>query len=333
MKTTIKIFAGIIAILVLLSLYAHTLHPVFFMKENQPVEYNLEKFNDALPVSFKSGKETLKGRIVSNATEGSKVPLIIFATGSGDGSYATNYTAFVEYFFESNFPLDSIAIFYFDKRGVGESEGKWFTADFEQRAKDVKAAAEFAVGLDFVDKERITVIGHSQGGWIAQMCMALYPDVFHSGISLAGPSFSVKQQISNEFSSEFICDKGVTKAEGMKKGISKESWVSTIMKLFPLNKGWVQYNNIKHFEATPYIESINKPFLFVFAENDALVDIEDSLIALDTIFEKNLPENLKVLVIENAMHSFRIGDFCNHYSVNRNDYSPKLRTAIRDWVL
>jgi len=333
MKTLIKILGSLIGILVLLSLYAHTLHPVFFMKENQPVVYNLDKFNDAMPVSFKSGKETLKGHIVTKAAEDSKVPLIIFATGSGDGSYATNYTAFVEYFFESNVTLDSIALFYFDKRGVGESEGKWFTADFEQRAEDVKAAAEFASGLDFVDKDRITVIGHSQGGWIAQMCLALYPDLFHSGISLAGPSFSVKQQISNEFSSEFICDKGITKAEGMKKGISKERWVSTVMRLFPLDKGWVQYNAIKHFEATPYIENIQKPFLFVFAENDALVDIEDSLLALDAIFENNIPGNMEVLVIENAMHSFRIGEFCDHYSGKRNDYAPKLKTAIRNWVL
>jgi len=83
--------------------------------------------------------------------------------------------------------MDSVAVLYFDKRGIGQSEGKWFNTSFEERAADVKAAADYLKTLSNIDTNKIAVVGHSQGG-----CLAKYPKTFAGGISMAGPTFSAK---------------------------------------------------------------------------------------------------------------------------------------------
>jgi dipeptidyl aminopeptidase/acylaminoacyl peptidase len=83
----------------------------------------------------------------------------------GESSYATTYyPKFLDSLFEQNLPKDSIAFFYFEKRGVGKSEGKWYDTDFVQRAEDVKAAADFLKSLSGIDSNKLMVVGHSQGG-------------------------------------------------------------------------------------------------------------------------------------------------------------------------
>jgi predicted peptidase len=42
-------------------------------------------------------------------------------------------------------------------------------------------------------KHRLYIVGHSQGGWIVQVALANYPTVFAGGISMAGPTFSVRK--------------------------------------------------------------------------------------------------------------------------------------------
>ncbi len=331
MKTILKIILAFFALLVVISIYANTLHPLFFLKDNEPVVYNQKKLNESIAVEFKSGDVTLRGHIITKAPKGTKVPVIIFATGSGEGSYATNYTEFVKYFFEDNFDLENLAIFYFDKRGVGSSEGNWFKANFYQRAEDVKAAAEFASELDFIDKDKIMVIGHSQGGWIAQLCMAQYPDLFYKGVSLAGPTFGIKQQFAIELASELQCNKNLSQKEAVARAIKKERFIATVMKFYPFAKGWVQYNYIRDYEAATHLPNIKKPFLFVFAENDALVYRERAISELDGLYN-DLPENLKVEVIEHATHEFRTGALCDHYLYKPTPYREDLKRILKNWV-
>lgn len=114
--------------------------------------------------------------------------------------------------------MNDYALVYFDKRGVGKSEGLWYNTTFEQRALDAKNVALAIQKFEFVDHKNIYVIGHSQGGWIAQIALAEYPEV------------------------------------------------------------------IKNFEAEPYLKQIKKPFLMLFAENDALVNLKWSMDALAKCF-------------------------------------------------
>lgn len=55
----------------------------------------------------------------------------------------------------------------YDKRGVGQSGGRPDAAALTDFAEDARAAVRFLSERKDVDRRRIAVIGHSEGGWIA----------------------------------------------------------------------------------------------------------------------------------------------------------------------
>ena len=67
---------------------------------------------------------------------------------------------------------NGFAVLRYDKRGVGKSSGDYRKATTEDFASDVQAAIEFLKQRNEIDKKRIGLIGHSEGGTIAPMVAA-----------------------------------------------------------------------------------------------------------------------------------------------------------------
>nr|WP_238341185.1 alpha/beta hydrolase [Actinopolymorpha rutila] len=60
-----------------------------------------------------------------------------------------------------------IAVLGYDKRGAGRSGGSWPSASVDDLAADAAAAVEALRGNEGVDRHRIGLFGHSEGGWVA----------------------------------------------------------------------------------------------------------------------------------------------------------------------
>jgi len=111
--------------------------------------------------TFKSGDLTLRGKLVLPAGTG-PFSTVVMVHGSEDFSG-------VDYYFEPYmWAANGFAGLVFDKRGTGESQGK-FTANFRVLADDVVAAVSWLRTQKEVDGTRIHLAGFSQGGWIAPL--------------------------------------------------------------------------------------------------------------------------------------------------------------------
>ena len=55
----------------------------------------------------------------------------------------------------------------YDRRGVGQSGGRPESATLENYSEDVRAVVEFLEDSDDVDDDRIALVAHGEGGWIA----------------------------------------------------------------------------------------------------------------------------------------------------------------------
>lgn len=62
---------------------------------------------------------------------------------------------------------DGFVTLRYDKRGVGKSGGSFYRASFWDLVEDAKAALDYLKDQPNVDKERIIVLGHSEGAMIA----------------------------------------------------------------------------------------------------------------------------------------------------------------------
>lgn len=80
-----------------------------------------------------------------------------------------------------------VAVLRCDDRGVGQSTGDFATADSLDFARDAQAAVEYLVRHPRIDRKKIGLIGHSEGGLIAPMVANRSSEVAFV-VLLAGPA-------------------------------------------------------------------------------------------------------------------------------------------------
>ncbi len=284
-------------------------------------------------ITFESGRYTLHGELLLPQPADS-VPMIVFLVGSGaNSSHRTLYKNFVEQNLEALFLEEGYGILYFDKRGVGDSEGRWQRTDLYERADDAKAAIDYLKGLSGIDDSRIAVVGHSQGGWVAEILAARYPNDVKAMVSLAGPVFSTRQKLTNTYYSQFLCegeDEQTAFEKASKKAQSDINWVNW----FPLKKAWRQLKEISEFDPTGELRSITQPALFVFAENDHMIYPGWSLTSLNETFPDGVPENFTLQIIPGANHDLKIAEMCASPEAAENaPYSEYFQQTFKSWIL
>lgn len=141
------------------------------------------------PISFKSFGKVLKGQMTMLYKDDQKKPAILILPGSGSlncdgndakGKFQLNVYKQLAHFLAS---LDFVVLRY-DKRGIGESEGDYFSTGMWDLVNDAKNAVRFLKEHPQVDQEKIIVLGHSEGTTLAIALNAL--EEIHGLILLAG---------------------------------------------------------------------------------------------------------------------------------------------------
>lgn len=264
-------------------------------------------------------------------TSAQKFPVVIFLVGSAQSGYHSSYTGFLKENFEDLLLPKEIAVCYFNKPGMGSSTGKWWRQSFSDRAADVQSCIQYLKNLPQVDTSRIGTVGHSQGGWIAQLAAATVPGI-KFGVSLAGPSYSVKKQLITDFASTFIC-KGADTITALRKAKQKTNTVFFLSSVLPFNQNLKQLRRIRKYEPSVAIKNIRRPFLFLLGENDRLVNHRWCADALQNILGSNQPERVEVKLIEGVNHSFETAPFCG--SIKRSDrrYAPKFQNELANFIV
>jgi len=120
-------------------------------------------------------------------------PVVVLISGSGPQNRDEELFGHKPFLVIADFlTRNGIGVLRFDDRGTAASEGDFSTATSVDFASDVMAAVEFLKAQKNVIKDRIGLIGHSEGGIIAPMVAAEMPDIFFI-ILLAGPGTTGKE--------------------------------------------------------------------------------------------------------------------------------------------
>ncbi len=104
----------------------------------------------------------LVGDVKRPAVQARKVPVVIICHGL-TGWRAENHNMAVG----DSLLAHGYATVSFDFDGHGESEGKFSDMTIENELEDLHCIYDYVAGLPWVDKKRIAVAGHSQGGFVA----------------------------------------------------------------------------------------------------------------------------------------------------------------------
>lgn len=124
-----------------------------------------------------------------------KVPLAVCSHGLG-GSYRSNIA------YAEQLAMHGIAAYCFDFRGGGgsRSDGETTEMSVMTEVSDLEAILSAASSWDFVDRDRIVLLGTSQGGITSAIAAARHTDEV-SGLILMYPAFLIGDAVHEEFDS------------------------------------------------------------------------------------------------------------------------------------
>jgi pimeloyl-ACP methyl ester carboxylesterase len=117
------------------------------------------------PVTFDSGDQTLAGTLTVPQGTG-PFPAVLLLPGSGPIDRDSNHKRMplgITGQLAEALHAAGHATFRYDKRGVGESTGRWQSAGFYDNRDDATTALEFLLARPDVDPDRVIVLGHSEG--------------------------------------------------------------------------------------------------------------------------------------------------------------------------
>lgn len=162
-----------------------------------PYPYGVEE------VAFTNNSEgfSLGGTLTIPEGEG-PFPAVILVSGSGSQNRDEEIYGHKPFkLIADHLTRKGIAVLRYDDRGVGASGGSYIGATSASFAGDARSALDFLLDRKEVEKTKVGVIGHSEGGIIAFLLASKYEDIAFI-ISLAGPGVDGKTILLDQ--SEYI---------------------------------------------------------------------------------------------------------------------------------
>ena len=146
------------------------------------------------------------------ASSASTFPAVILITGSGQQDRDETlyghkpFAVIADYLTKQGF-----AVLRVDDRGVGKTTGDFNIATTLDFAKDVEAGLDFLEHQPMINKEKIGLIGHSEGGMIAPIVAGERKEVKYI-VMLAGPGVPISE-LMREQAEAIIISEGGSPAE------------------------------------------------------------------------------------------------------------------------
>lgn len=264
----------------------------------------------AADVTIDTGAVTLAGTLLIPHDE-KPAPAVIIVPGSGaatrNGSW-NMYRNIGEYLAERG-----IAVLLYDKRGVGGSTGDWESETFDKRAQDVAAMVTYLQSRAEVDPNRIGLIGHSQGVYIAPLVVAKYSSDVKFVLMLAGSGQKVWDQILTNERAESLGN-GLSKAEVNEKVLDLEGQLEYIQRFqSPCRALKAQYPCfVSDYDPAPALEQLTVPTLALYAELDAQV-----------------PPDVNILLVESTLKAAGNNDFTFHTFEKTNHWFAQFEIGTK----
>ena len=229
-----------------------------------------------------------------------------------------------------------IATVVYDKRGAPGTNFDCNETTMELHASDLVHIIEHIVKLDFIDPERIGLIGGSYGGWVAPRAAAKCETDIAFIVSTVGPATSVQQQqldnavyytrellggdtsiirqIQEYTLLEYETDDDEAtfqkmqmllqqaEANGWKRILSKTDIPASPDDLKNL---WVRRNI---YDPADDLKSFRGAFLSILGEKDRVVPWRENSACFKQLFSKAGKTNYKIVVIPAAPHRLEHGN-------------------------
>lgn len=320
-------------------------------------------------VTFKNDLENFKLAGTLTIPEGKgPFPAMILVSGSGQQNRDSEIMGHKPFWVIADYlTRNGIAVLRYDDRGAGKSEGNFQAATTADFAYDAQSAYIFLKKQKKIDKDRIGIIGHSEGGMVAQMVAAAdtqvrmivllaSPGVPISELMLKQTEMTLRQsgiseaeiQVSIELNRKFynvllnqpdnnlakkeieniINDHANSMTSEEANEIKKQQPILTKTLLTP----WFRY--FINFVPDHYLKQVKCPVLAINGDKDVQVSCEENLYGIAGSLEKygnRRYEFHKMPNLNHLMQTCETGAVSEYMKIEET-FSPDVLKIMRDWI-
>ncbi|MFZ1520372.1 MAG: alpha/beta hydrolase, partial [Ignavibacteriaceae bacterium] len=305
------------------------------------------------------------------AKEGNNFPAVVMISGSGGQDRNEELLGHKPFLVISDYlTKNGIAVLRFDDRGIAQSTGDHSKATSEDFAKDVLSAVEFLKGRKEIDKTKIGLIGHSEGGMIAPLAAMQSNDVafmvMMAGLGIPGDSIlylqgeliqraegmseeeirkSVKTQrevfsivkssnddekLVADLKEKFYAEYSTMTEEEKTKLGDPEVYLN--MQIKTITSPWFKY--FLRFDPVPVLEKVKCPVLAINGEKDLQVPPKENLSAIETALMNGGNNNFEVIMLPGLNHLFQTSTTgaISEYGKIEETISPVALETMLNWI-
>ncbi|MFQ3181682.1 MAG: pimeloyl-ACP methyl ester carboxylesterase [Polaribacter sp.] len=290
-------------------------------------------------------------------------PAVILISGSGPQNRDEELLGHKPFLVLSDFlTKNGIAVLRFDDRGTGKSSGDFKEATTFDFAKDVEYAIEYLQKRKEINKDKIGLIGHSEGGIIAPIIASENEDidfiVLMAGSALRGDKLLLLQKYKIEtqlgINRQLVENNQQIFAGAyeiiLNQSIENELVSDTLSKYFTskygqalpekqktalinqLSSPWML--NFIRLDPVVYLSKVNCPVLAINGSKDIQVPPKENLTAIKNASIKGGNINVTVKELPNLNHLFQecITGSPNEYAEIEQTIAPIALKEILNWI-
>lgn len=249
-----------------------------------------------------------------------------------------------------------VAVLRFDKRGVGQSTGDFATATSTDFAADTEAGAAYLRSRPEIDRRRIGLIGHSEGGVIAPMVADRDPAIAFL-VLMAGPgvrgdqiimaqsraiaaasgappaALDAGQAMQRRFLDALMAAKDQSAAEtavrAVLKGAMPDAAIEAQVKV--ATSPW--YRSFIAYDPAPALQHLRIPVLALIGSKDLQVPADQNLPALRAALAGDPRAEVAELPGLNHLFQEATTGAPTEYGQIEQTLSPRALDRISSWIL
>lgn len=311
----------------------------------------------------KIDKNVLAGTLSLPSKEG-KFPVVILITGSGPENRDEEIFGHKPFLVLADYlTKNGIAVLRFDDRGVAKSTGDYKTATTLDFAKDVWAGVDYLKTRKEINKSKIGLIGHSEGGVIAPIVAGNSKDidfiVLLAGTGIRGDKLMLlqKEKIEHQMG---VPENEIQKGQEIFKGAydiilassaSDDNLKTKINSYFKLHFGdkmnEQQINGLTSkitstwmvsflkLDPASALEKVKCPVLAINGDKDLQVPADINLDAIKKALAKGGNSKATTKVLPNLNHLYQESKtgLPEEYGTIEQTFSPIALEEISKWIL
>ncbi|MBR1770094.1 MAG: alpha/beta fold hydrolase [Bacteroidales bacterium] len=283
---------------------------VSFVRQNEKYELKRPQ-TPKPPFSYESKEITFRNPnseylfhgTLTYPKEKGKYPLVVLVSGSGCQNRDEEIFAHKPFFVIADYlTRNGIAVFRYDDRGFGETDEELYRGTTEDFAADALCAVNRVKQEEFIDRNRVGIYGHSEGGMIAQMLASELNFI----ILAAAPAISGKDILKSQ-------------------GADLSSYTFDTAKV---NDYWLKY--FYEFNPKDYLKKVKIPCLVLQGGKDKQVFAEENI----PLMRKYLPKKAVIKEYPELNHLFQHSQSGNpdEYMQNEETVSEEVLHDVLNFI-